>query len=172
MKRFIAALILNILMLSCANVQKWSKHEIEDFKTKLKGVENLDYLHNMQVDEYNLLVNNLAHAIEIFNPRYEVFINLPSAKDTINTYVISFLSYHLDAQTRNLRSLFPYRHLVKEGILPEGMSHNSKDEFYLCLENKLRARYKSMEFFLGALSYGDDALIQAKIYMRECFEQM
>lgn len=168
MKRIIIAFCLNVFMLSCSNSAQWSEQEIYDFKQHLKSVSSLDYLKAMSEKELEDLTIDLAKAIRVHNPKYQQFIELPSAKDTITTYVISFMSYYLDSGARTLRSLYPYRDLVREGILPTGMSDSSKAAFYLCLENKLRARYKSMEFFLGALSYGQGAATQAQEYIKEC----
>lgn len=171
MKKIISCLLLTAVAFACTTEKKWTEEQKIKFKDHIRQIENLAYLHNIDQEQFDLLSENVANSIEVYNPVYTVFIALPSSEDTIKTYVVSDLSFRLDSDSRTLRSLYPYRLLVAEGILEPGLTHQQKNAFYDCFSSKILDRYESMEFFLGALSYGNKAQMEAVKLQKECAEE-
>lgn len=172
MKKILSILLLSTVIFACNQPTEWSEEQKIEFKDHLRRIENLLYLNSLRQEQFDILAEDVSNSIELYNPNYIVFMQLPNSEDTIKTYVITRMSHHLSADARNLRDLYPYHLLVADSILSKDLSHAQIDAFYNCLASKLLDEYVSMEFFMGALSYGNKAQHQAEIFQIQCAKEL
>lgn len=172
MKNLLLILACSLALFSCNSNQGWTEKQRDEFKQTLKIGDDFKYLKNMTEEEFNKFAADVTTSIESTYPNYSVFLEMPSVSDTVSAYVIRRFSNVLESDYRTLHNMYPYDQLVNEGILPAGLTKESKEAFYACLASKIRAKYESMGFFLGALTDGNEAEQQAQIFIQQCAMEM
>lgn len=168
MKRILLGLLCFFVVTSCTHTANWTPQQKDEFKEHIKAVRGLAYANNMTVEEFEKYANDVAASVQSTYPDYSVFMNMPGVEDTIAVFAVTQFAYDVDSDYRNLRNLYPYHQLVKDGVLPEGVTKEAKEAFYACLAAKIRGEYESIGFFLGALSFNDKANQQAIIFQQQC----
>ena len=154
MKRviFSIAVIASIVAItSCANDRKWNHKEREKVRNEVRAFRDLAYLCNLEEVEFDQFSNDVVEAIEIDYPVYTTFIELPGRGDTVEVYVVSTIVSELHADAHNMRKIYPYKTLVREGILPPDLDRQAQRAFYECFANQVNQTYPSTTAFVNAV---------------------
>ena len=88
--------------------------------------------------------------------------------DTVRMFVVTTIVEELDADARNMRHLYPYRYLVSQGMLPDGLTHDQQTEFYKCLAQKVNGHYNTMNQFFNAILADTTDNSQLAQFQRQC----
>ena len=96
-------------------------------------------------------------------------MQIPSIDDTLDMFVVTAIVEQLNEDATNMRHLYPYRTLVKQGILPDKLSHDERHAFYKCLAQKVNNYYTSVDEFLSDVIKSDtSAQSQIGKFQSEC----
>ncbi len=91
-----------------------------------------------------------------------------SLRHTVRMFVVTTIVEELDADARNMRHLYPYRYLVSQGMLPDGLTHDQQTEFYKCLAQKVNGHYNTMNQFFNAILADTTDNSQLAQFQRQC----
>lgn len=162
MKKIVLMLIVVATVCGCKNSnRKWTEEQRREAKQMLELYRDLVYLQDLTEAEYLLFADDVVDTLQAEFPSYVTFVAMPAVNDTIETYVVATIVEEIQADRRNMRHVFPYQHLVKNNILPEGMPREQIHEFYDCLAQHVNSYFGSYQAFVyGALnSLLDDVAI-------------
>ncbi len=109
------------------------------------------YIDEMSDAEFIIFANNITEEIEAVYPLYTSVTELPAVSDTIDMYITTTIVEQLDADGANIRHIYPYRELRKQGVLPAKLSHKEQRSFYKCLARKVNAKYDNFSQFFQAV---------------------
>lgn len=109
------------------------------------------YLEELTDAEFVIFTNNVTDEIEVAYPLYANVLALPDMDETIDTFVTTAIVEQLDADGSNMKHIYPYRDLIKEGRLPKGLSRQQRRAFYKCLARKVNNEYSDFEQFFSAV---------------------
>ena len=137
--------------LGCSPQAKWNHEQKKAMREALKAYRQMAYLQDLTDPEFIVFTDGVAGTIEEAYPIYATFIEMPAVDDTVDYYVITTIVDELDADAHNMRHLYPYRYLVSQGILPDGLTHEQQKAFYQCFAQKVNAQYMTMEQFFNAI---------------------
>ncbi len=137
--------------LGCSPQAKWNHEQKKAMREALKAYRQMAYLQDLTDPEFIVFTDGVAGTIEEAYPVYATFIEMPAVDDTVDYYVITTIVDELDADAHNMRHLYPYRYLVSQGILPDGLTHEQQKAFYQCFAQKVNAQYMTMEQFFNAI---------------------
>ena len=154
MKRVILsiAVIASIVAItSCDKQKQWNHKEREKVRNEVKAYRERAYLRNLEEVEFDQFSNDVVDAIEIDYPVYTAFVELPGRGDTVEVYVVSTIVSELHADAHNMRKIYPYKTLVREGILPPDLDRQAQRAFYECFANKVNNFYPSTTAFVNAV---------------------
>ncbi len=140
-----------VAMSSCTQTKRWSEKEREKVREEVKAYRERAYLRNLEQMEYDEFSNNVVDAIEVDYPVYTAFIELPGRGDTVEVYVVSTIVSELQADAHNMRKIYPYKTLVREGILPADLDRQAQRAFYECFARKVNNTFASTTAFVNAV---------------------
>lgn len=169
MKRLILSITLVasiVAMASCAKVRQWSEKEREKTRNEVRKYRDKAYLRSLEEVEFEEFSNNVVDAIEVDYPIYTAFVELPGRGDTVEVYVVSTIVSELHADAHNMRKIYPYRTLVKEGILPDHLDRQAQRAFYECFARKVNNTYPSTTAFVNAVLA--DTVSTSQIAQMQC----
>ncbi len=109
------------------------------------------YLQDLTDPEFVVFSDDVAVDLENSYPVYTTFMQMDGVDDTVRMFVVTTIVEELDADARNMRHLYPYRYLVSQGMLPDGLTHDQQTEFYKCLAQKVNGHYSTMNQFFNAI---------------------
>jgi hypothetical protein len=147
----IMALASIVAMSSCSKTNRWSEHERAKVRDEVKNYRDRAYLNSLEELEFEEFSNNVVDAIEVDYPVYTAFVELPGRGDTVQVYVVSTIVSELHADAHNMRKIYPYHTLVKEGILPKGLDRQAQRAFYECFARRVNNTYTSTTAFVNAV---------------------
>ncbi|MFI3318087.1 MAG: hypothetical protein SNH88_02745 [Rikenellaceae bacterium] len=171
MKKYLLHLLFAVAIISlgaCAAAKKWSDKERAQMQAAIDNYRKMVYLDDLSNLEFDLFSEALISNAELLYPSYTVMVELPSSSDTLDVWVVNGIAEQLAEDADNMRHLYPYHKLVKEGILPEGLDHASRKAFYNCLAGKIKRRYPNMLFFVNALLNEKGTAEQIKLKQQKC----
>lgn len=172
MKRFLLTLTLASIIFaitSCSKQAKWNHEQKEALRNALKTYREMVYLQDLTEPEFIIFTDDVAGDIETAYPVYASFIQLPAVDDTLDMFVVTAIVEQLNENASNMRHIYPYRTLVKQGILPDKLSHDEQYAFYKCLAQKVNNYYTSVDEFLGDVLKSDTtANTQIGKFQSEC----
>ena len=165
-KKIVPSLLLVLLITACSQERRWNDQQRAELRRELKEYRYYDYLANMSDSEFDVFTTVVSDSLEAQYPNYKQFSTMPGVGDTITTVIFSSISYDLSADYQNMRYLYPYDQLKKEGFLPKGLTKDDMRNYYSCLAQKINANYPSMVVFLETVISGDTA--QINTFKRQC----
>lgn len=154
MKRTLLAImvIASIVgIVGCSGHKRWSEKQREELRRDVRAYRELPYLNNLEEVEFDIFSNDVTEAIEIDYPVYTTFIEMPGRGDTVEVYVIQTIVSELQADAHNMRKIYPYRELVKEGVLPKDLDRQSQRAFYECFARSVNNTFPSVGTFFNAV---------------------
>ena len=155
-KKLLLIISLAAIFCSCSKQREWNREQRHQMRQDLRTYRDMVYLTDLNDVEWELFAV------------YATFIEMPSVEDTVTMVVVETVVTQLEADAHNMRHLFPYRQLVAEGILPEGMSHQQIKSYYTCLAKKVDNYYNSVEQFFGTILAGNIDSTQLGTFQRQC----
>ncbi|MBR2400304.1 MAG: hypothetical protein IKB03_00920 [Tidjanibacter sp.] len=159
----VSALLIatTLLLTSCSGNKKWNEEERKATREMVREWRELAYLNALSEEEFALFANRVTDVLENQYPSYVEFIEMPMVGDSVETVVIATIVTEIKASPSRLRHLFPYKELVRQEILPDGLGAISQEDFYNCLAEKVNMVYGSMQEFVWDAVYSrlDDVVI-------------
>ena len=159
-----------ILGVSCSQKAKWNHQQKESLRNALKTYREMVYLQDLTEPEFIIFTDGVAGEIETAYPVYATFMQLPAVDDTLDMYVVTAIVEELNEDAGNMRHLYPYRTLVKQGILPDKLTHEERHAFYSCLAKKVNSYYNTSigAFISDVLKSDSSAQTQINKFQKEC----
>ncbi|MBR4849485.1 MAG: hypothetical protein IKV09_00985 [Alistipes sp.] len=155
MKQFLLSVALVALILGglfgCSQQQKWNREERQAMHNLLRDYRKMIYLNDLTEAEYMLFSDRVLASIEEEYPVYTTFVEMPAVNDTVQVYVVTTIVEQLDADASNMRHIYPYRDLVAEKILPDGLNRAEQNAFYQCFANAVDNNYANVTQLLNAI---------------------
>lgn len=154
--------------IGCSQRQQWNHEERKAMREALDSYRQMVYLDDLTDAEFDLFSDEVAGALENAYPVYAAFIQMPGVNDTVDMVVVTTIVEELNADAHNMRHIFPYNYLVKQGILPTGLDRNQQKAFYTCLAGKVNATYSTMDQFFNAILADTTDLSQLRQLETQC----
>lgn len=154
----------------CSQKAKWNHQQKESLRNALKTYREMIYLQDLTEPEFIIFTDGVAGEIEMAYPVYATFMQLPAVDDTLDMYVVTAIVEELNEDAGNMRHLYPYRTLVKQGILPDKLTHEERHAFYNCLAKKVNSYYNTAigDFISDVLKSDTSAQTQINKFQKEC----
>ena len=172
MKRHLPIILLSffaIVVASCSQQTKWNHEQRKALRDALKSYRDMVYLQDLTEPEFVIFTDGVANDIEVAYPAYATFVELPAVDDTVDMFVVTAIVEELNEDAANMRHLYPYHTLVKQGILPDKLSHDERHAFYRCLAQKVNNYYTSVDAFLSDVIKSDtSSQTQINKFQSEC----
>ena len=171
MKKILLGLMLLAAATACQN-KHWTPEQKARLREQIRAYREWSYIQNMNDDEFMMLADDVAALLEADYANLAELNNTPGADDSVMMTVVGVFSNYITTDARNMRYLFPYHSLVRQGVLPEGMNRDHIRDFYKCMASKINNGYVSMESFLwAAMQNKVDATVVGTI-QRDCAAQV
>ena len=154
--------------IGCSQRQQWNREERKAMREALDSYRQMVYLDDLTDAEFVLFSDEVAGTLENAYPVYAAFIQMPGVNDTVDMVVVTTIVEELNADAHNMRHIFPYNYLVKQGILPTGLDRNQQKAFYTCLAGKVNATYSTMDQFFNAILADTTDLSQLRQLETQC----
>lgn len=154
--------------IGCSQRQQWNHEERKAMREALDSYRQMVYLDDLTDAEFVLFSDEVAGALENAYPVYAAFIQMPGVNDTVDMVVVTTIVEELNADAHNMRHIFPYNYLVKQGVLPSGLDQNQQKAFYTCLAGKVNATYSTMDQFFNAILADTTDLSQLRQLETQC----
>lgn len=171
MKKLLLCISLAAIFCACSQQCEWNREQRKQMRENLREYRDMVYLDDLNDVEWELFSDDVAVSLEDSYPVYAAFISMPGVDDTVTMVVVETVVAELNADAHNMRHLFPYRYLVEEGILPDGLSHQQIKSYYTCLASKVNNYYNSLEAFFGAVLAGTGDSTTLGQFQRQCASQ-
>lgn len=171
MKRTLLAIMVIatvVGIVGCSGHKGWTKEQRAEIKRDVRAYRQLPYLENLEEVEFDIFSNDVTEAIEVDYPVYTTFIEMPGRGDTVEVYVVSTIVSELQADAHNMRKIYPYRELVKEGILPRDLDRQSQRAFYECFARRVDNTFPSVAAFFNAVLADTTANSKIQQLQRQC----
>lgn len=155
MKRHLSTLLLAIAaitMIACTQgSSEWSHKQRKTMRRALHEYRDMVYIDQLTDAQFLIFADNVTEEIESDYPLYTNIISLPAMSDTIDMYITTTIIEQLDADGSNIRNIYPYRELKKEGIVPSGLDRKQQRAYFKCLARKINNTYSDFEQFFYAV---------------------
>ena len=164
----IMAIATVIGIVGCSNHKGWTEKQREEMRRDARAYRELPYLDNLEEVEFEIFSNDVTEAIEVDYPVYTAFIEMPGRGDTVEVYVVQTIVSELQADAHNMRKIYPYRELVKEGVLPKDLDRESQRAFYQCFARRVNNTFPSVAAFFNAVLADTTANSTIETLQRQC----
>lgn len=154
MKRLLLSIVVvaSVVAISaCSKSKRWSEKERHDVRREVRAYRDMAYLNELEDVEFDIFSNDVVEAIEIDYPVYTTFIEMPGQGDTVEVYVVSTIVSELEADAHNMRKIYPYKQLVREGILPKDLDRQAQRAFYECFARRVNRVFPTTSAFFHAV---------------------
>lgn len=155
MKRLLLSIAVVALIFgtfaACSEQAKWNRQEREAMRNLLHDYRRMVYLNDLTEAEYMLFADRVIASVEENYPSYTTFIEMPGANDSVQVYVVTTIVEQLAADATNMRHLYPYRELVAENVLPDGLSRSQQNAFYQCFADEVDNTYSDVTQLVNAI---------------------
>ena len=177
MKRHLPIILLSlfaIALASCSQQTKWNHEQRKALREALRSYRDMVYLQDLTEPEFIIFTDGVVGDIETAYPAYATFIELPAVDDTVDMFVVTAIVDELNEDAANMRHLYPYHTLVKQGILPDKLTHDERHAFYKCLAQKVNNYYKQQiaQFISDVLKSDTSAQTQINRFQAECANEL
>ncbi|MDY3978724.1 MAG: hypothetical protein SOZ00_01740 [Tidjanibacter sp.] len=139
------------LLAGCAQKTKWTAEQREAVREMLREWRRMVYLSDMSDTEFVIFTDNVADLIEVEYPSYTEFVAMPMVGDSVQVVLVSAIVADIQANMRNMRHLMPYDRMVREGVLPSGLTREQQMSFYTCMASSVNKAYGSLNAFVWSL---------------------
>ncbi len=161
-----------LLVWACSQPREWNEMQRAEFMASLDDYREMIYLNDLTDAEFVVFTGDLSSDVEEAYPVYTQFVVMPSLSDTIDMWVVTSIVDDIDADATNMRHLYPYRNLVMQGVLPVGLDHAERMNFYACFAQKVDAQFDSLEaFFYAVITNSIDPNVITKM-QNECASEL
>lgn len=144
--------LLAVALIACnTTTSRWSIDQRRSINRALNQYRDMVYLDELTDAEFYIFSGNVADELELSYPDYNVIAEMPAIDDTIQVVVTTLIVEQLDADGANIRHIYPYRELRREGRLPRSLTRKEQRSFYKCLARKINAEYESFGAFFNAI---------------------
>ena len=157
---------------ACSGKKEWNTSQRQQMRDRLKAYRQWVYLNNMTDAEYMVFTDGVVGTLEEYYPNYGVLVTYPAVDDTISQVVVTAIVEDITTDAHNMRHLFPYNHLVKQGILPRGMTRDQQKAYYQCLADKINNGYISMRSFLWQAMQSNVDSTRVGMFQRGCAQEL
>ncbi|MFI3269208.1 MAG: hypothetical protein SNG14_01625 [Rikenellaceae bacterium] len=147
----VLAAFVTIGCVTKSTTSKWTNQQRKEMRRALHQYRDMVYLDEMTDAEFIIFANNVTDEIEAVHPLYTTFTAFPAVSDSIDMYVTTTIVEQLQADGSNMRHIYPYSELRRNGVLPSGLTRPQKRAFYKCLARKINAKYNDFEQFFQAV---------------------
>lgn len=169
MKKIIYTLLFTAFITACVTtISSWDREQRRTIQRAISEYRDMVYVSELSDAEYYIFANDATDIVEMNYPTYEEFVAMPAMNDSIEVIVTTLIVEQLDADGANIRHIYPYRELRREGILPKGLSRKEQRAFYKCFARKVNAAYNSYSDFLSAVVANETDKGQISQFQREC----
>lgn len=148
---YLPLLAIGALIMSCSSQARWNQEQKKAMRESLRQYRDMVYLQDLTDPEFVIFSDDVAIDLENSYPVYTTFMQMDGVNDTVQMFVVTTIVEELNADARNMRHLYPYKYLVSQGTLPDGLSHEQQSEFYKCFASKVNNRYSTMNRFFNAI---------------------
>lgn len=161
-------------IVGCSQKAKWNHQQKEALRNALKTYREMIYLQDLTDPEFVIFTDDVAGDIETAYPVYATFMQLPAVDDTLDMFVVTAIVEELNEDASNMRHLYPYRTLVKQGILPDKLTHQERHAFYNCLAKKVNSYYNTSiaEFVSDVIKSDTSSQTQITKFQSECANEL
>lgn len=158
------------IVASCSQERRWSDEQRREMRKELRQFRDRNYLKNMDDPAFDRFSEVVVGEVEEDYPDYQAFVAMPAVQDTVTWVVVSVITDDLAANYRNMRYMFPYRELVAQSILPDGLTEAQQDVFYSCMAKKINRAYGSLDEFVLNAIVADSTVISQQIaaFQQQC----
>ena len=175
MKKILLSLTLimaAVAIVGCSQKAKWNHDQRKAMRENLRQYRDMIYLQDLTDPEFLIFTDSVTGDIEAVYPVYTSFIEMDGVQDTIDMFVMTAIIDELDADSHNMRHIYPYRYLVSEGILPDRLTHEQQRDFYRCLAQKVNNTFLTVEQFLMAIVADTTSTSTIKKLQGECANEL
>ena len=155
-------------MLGCSPQAKWNREQKRAMRESLRQYRDMVYLQDLTDPEFVIFSDDVAVDLENTYPVYTTFMQMDGVDDTVQMFVVTTIIDELDADAHNMRHIYPYRYLVSQGVLPDGLTHEQQNDFYRCFAQKVNGYYTSMNQFFNAILADTTDNSQLARFQRQC----
>lgn len=151
----IVAIVATVVMVvGCSGRKGWTPRQRAEAKEQLTEWREVAYLGAMSDAEFAAFTDQAVEMLESRYPSYLELIAMPMMGDSVEVVVVATVVSDIRSDSHNLRHLFPYRWLVQEGVLPDGLSRSEQADFYSCLAMRIELNYPSLSNFIWQAMWG------------------
>lgn len=165
---YLPLLAVAAVMLSCSPKAGWNHEQKRAMRESLRQYRDMVYLQDLTDPEFVVFSDDVAVDLENSYPVYTTFMQMDGVDDTVRMFVVTTIVEELDADARNMRHIYPYRYLVSQGMLPDGLTHEQQGEFYKCLAQKVNGHYSTINQFFNAILADTTDNSQLSQFQRQC----
>ena len=149
---YLPLLAVAAVMLGCSPQAKWNHEQKRAMRESLRQYRDMAYLQDLTDPEFVVFSDDVAVDLENSYPVYTTFMQMDGVDDTVRMFVVTY----------------PYRYLVSQGMLPDGLTHDQQTEFYKCLAQKVNGHYNTMNQFFNAILADTTDNSQLAQFQRQC----
>lgn len=171
-KNLLLFIVCAAALCACNGKKEWNTSQRQQMRDRLKAYRQWVYLNNMTDAEYMVFTDGVVGTLEEYYPNYGVLVTYPAVDDTISQVVVTAIVEDITTDAHNMRHLFPYNHLVKQGILPRGMTRDQQKAYYQCLADKINNGYISMRSFLWQAMQSNVDSTRVGMFQRGCAQEL
>ena len=157
---------------ACTGKKEWNTSQRQQMRDRLKAYREWVYLNDMTDTEYMVFTDGVVGTLEEYYPNYGVLVTYPAVEDTISQVVVTAIVTDITTDAQNMRHLFPYNHLVRQGVLPRGMTRDQQRAYYQCLADKINNGYISMRSFLWQAMQKNVDSTRVGMFQRSCAQEL
>lgn len=146
--------IVGASLSACGTKNKgWNEEQRASAREMLSEWRDVAYLNALSDAEWAMFAGDVADILEMQWPSYVEFMAMPMVDDSVELVVVTAIVNEIEANSRNMRHIFPYHTLVRLEVLPTGLTHHQQTEFYQCLAAMVDNNFGSLDNFVwGAIS--------------------
>ncbi len=143
-----------ILAVACnTTTSEWTNEQRKSMRRTLHQYRDMVYIDELTDAEFYIFSDNVTDEVEAAYPDYDTFFAFPAVNDSIASYVTTVIVEQLDADASNMKHIYPYRTLTKEGVLPKDLTRQQQRAFYKCFARKVNQQYNSFGALFEAIVY-------------------
>lgn len=132
---------------------EWTLEQRKSVRRLLHQYRDMTYIEELTDAEFYIFSDNVIDEMEVAYPDYDTLFAFPAVSDSIESYVTTVIIEQLDADASNMQHIYPYRTLVKEGVLPKALTRQQQRAFYKCFARKVNQQYSSFGALFEAVIY-------------------
>lgn len=164
---------LAVVLFACNSTSSgWSREQRATMRRALHEYRDMVYLDELTDAEFFIFADNATDVLEEQYPNFDAVMTTPAFGENINTIVTTIIVEQLDADGSNIRHIYPYRELKKQGRIPAKLSRKEQRSFYKCLARKIDNQYDDFGAFFNAILADTTNTSQIATFEAECAKSL